>query len=372
MTSKRLFFIDALRAIAILMMLQGHFVSGLLANAYRDKSNFLYATWEYLRGNTAPVFFTVTGFVFIYLLLKKQDPKHIKLRIKKGIKRAFQVLFWGYFLRFNVQMFFGYGYQEFMRVDVLNCIAISLFLLIGLYTLFQRFGLAFLQGLFLSFGILIFMLEPWYEQLHFDFLPTFLQNYFDMNTHSVFTIFPWFGYVSIGASMAIYFIRHQIENYTKISFKLLLYGIFLMFISSPILKIIYEETSLELFRLIEQNNYLFIRLGNVFIMFAALMLLEKYFKNRVLLALGQKTLTVYIIHFVILYGSWFGLSVYQLLYKSLNPWLVAIGAISFIILVSYLTLQMPLYKKQAAGYLKSKMSIKLRKRLAKSRLKSFL
>jgi peptidoglycan/LPS O-acetylase OafA/YrhL len=107
-------------------------------------------------------------------------------------------------------------------------------------------------------------------------------------------------------------------------------------------------------------------------MFAALMLLEKYFKNRVLLALGQKTLTVYIIHFVILYGSWFGLSVYQLLYKSLNPWLVAIGAISFIILVSYLTLQMPLYKKQAAGYLKSKMSIKLRKRLAKSRLKSFL
>ncbi|NQY05162.1 MAG: DUF1624 domain-containing protein [Flavobacteriaceae bacterium] len=372
MATKRLFFIDALRAFAILMMLQGHFVSGLLANEYRDKSNWIYATWEYFRGNTAPVFFTVTGFVFIYLLLKKQDPEYIKQRIKKGVKRALQVLFWAYFLRFNLQMLIGYGYTEFMRVDVLNCIAISLLLLIGIYKLFQKFHLRFLQNFFLLLGIVIFMFEPWHEQLHFDFLPTFLQNYIDMNTHSIFTIFPWFGYVCIGAFLGIFFITNKIEKYTKTAWMLIVYGALLMFASSPLFEFLFEETGISLFNGIAINNYLFIRLGNVFVTVAIIMLLERFLKNKTFLLIGQKTLTVYIVHFVILYGSWFGLSLYRFLFNSLNPWAVTIGAIIFMALVCYLTLNMPEYKVAAIKFIKSKMSPKLKRRLAKIRTKTFL
>jgi uncharacterized membrane protein len=57
---KRLYFIDAMRAWAILMMLQGHFIDGLLDPVFRDPENLAFATWKYFRGITAPVFFTVS------------------------------------------------------------------------------------------------------------------------------------------------------------------------------------------------------------------------------------------------------------------------------------------------------------------------
>ena len=372
MENKRLYFIDALRGIAILMMLQGHFVSGLLANEFRNKSSIIYNTWEYFRGNTAPIFFTVTGFVFVYLLLKKNDPEYIANRISKGIKRALQVLFWAYFLRFNLQMLFGYGYQEFMRVDVLNCIAVSLFMLIGAYKLFHKLGMRFLQNFFLLFGILIFMFEPWYEQLTFDFLPTLFSNYFDMNSSSIFTIFPWFGYVSIGAALAIYFINEKITNYTKIASLLIIYGALLMFASSPLFKWLYNETNIALFKGIGYNNYLFIRLGNVFVTVAVIMLLERFFKNELLLKIGQKTLTIYIVHFVLLYGSWFGLSIYRLFYNSLNPYVVTVGALLFMFVVCYITFHIPQYKQFFKNFLKTKMSLKWQERFKKLRLRSFL
>jgi len=61
-TTSRLVFIDVIRAFAICMMLEGHFIDGLLAPEYRDENNLLFATWLYIRGMTAPVFFTVSEF----------------------------------------------------------------------------------------------------------------------------------------------------------------------------------------------------------------------------------------------------------------------------------------------------------------------
>lgn len=52
----RLFFLDAVRAFAILMMLQGHFIDSLLNPIYRDTSNTVYNVWAYFRGITAPTF----------------------------------------------------------------------------------------------------------------------------------------------------------------------------------------------------------------------------------------------------------------------------------------------------------------------------
>ena len=45
MQINRLYFIDAVRAFAILMMLQGHFIDTLLAVEFRDPNN-----WHTIRG----------------------------------------------------------------------------------------------------------------------------------------------------------------------------------------------------------------------------------------------------------------------------------------------------------------------------------
>ena len=85
MKPTRLFFLDAVRAFAILMMLQGHFIDSLLNPIYRDTSNTIYNIWAYFRGITAPTFFTITGLVFVFLLLKAKEKGAEQERIKKGM-----------------------------------------------------------------------------------------------------------------------------------------------------------------------------------------------------------------------------------------------------------------------------------------------
>ena len=85
MNSERLYFIDIVRAFAILMMLQGHFIDTLLSIEYRDISSTAFKIWSYFRGITAPTFFTISGLIFTYLLLKAKEKGNEKLRIKKGI-----------------------------------------------------------------------------------------------------------------------------------------------------------------------------------------------------------------------------------------------------------------------------------------------
>ena len=62
---QRLIFIDVIRAYAICMMLQGHFITALLGEPYWDESNIYFHTWHYFTGITAPVFLTIFGFVTI-------------------------------------------------------------------------------------------------------------------------------------------------------------------------------------------------------------------------------------------------------------------------------------------------------------------
>ncbi len=158
----RLFFIDALRAFAILMMLQGHFISGLLDPIYKDTSNALYNFWLYCRGFTAPVFFTITGWVFTFLLLRNKVQGGQNPRIKKGLKRTLELLAWGYLLRLNLPMLFqGKINSSFLYPDVLHIIGLSLSFIIFIYLLFgflQRWtGGVFLPLACLSFFVNLFM-----------------------------------------------------------------------------------------------------------------------------------------------------------------------------------------------------------------------
>ena len=86
---QRLIFIDVIRAYAICMMLQGHFITALLGELYWDESNIYFHTWHYFTGITAPVFLTISGFIFTYLLIREGERSGVRLknpRVKKGAK----------------------------------------------------------------------------------------------------------------------------------------------------------------------------------------------------------------------------------------------------------------------------------------------
>lgn len=334
----RLMFIDMARSIAIILMLEGHFVDDSLMLEYRDINNPIYATWLYIRGFTSPIFLTVTGLVFMYLLLGKRDePYFSNLRIKKGFKRSIELVFWGFVL-------------QYYAFHVLQCIGVGIFttlILFGLYKLIKVIPLwiyYFLAGTFL-FGFNLYLEQlPKYELWPAN-APYVIQNMFHGPGHrAIFPIVPWMGYTMYGAMLGC--LLHDFSKHVKtwrapiIS---LIVGISLYAFSYEILSVVQAMFGQFFTLKITILDWLYMRFGMVLIVLSILMIVEKLLgevKDNLFLKMGQNTLTIYILHMILLYGSISGLGLNKFFRKSLGPWEVTIGAICFIafffILVKYL------------------------------------
>jgi uncharacterized membrane protein len=321
------------RAFAILMMLQGHFIDTLLDPVYKETSNQVYMIWKYFRGITAPTFFTISGFIFTYLLIRAKKNGTTMLRLRKGITRGLTLIAIGYLLRIPIlSWLIGTFNTRWLTVDVLQCIGISLIGIVVLYSLALRKTLVF-SILLLFIGLTIFITEPLYRNLSLRDMPLLLRNYFTKANGSIFTITPWVGYVALGGFMSTIFYRY----FERKRFKPILIsafisiGLLLIFYSSYILNTLSYSLNIPLLKEAAYYNYLFTRFGNVLILFAIFYLLETYLKNSLILKIGQKTLSIYVIHFIIIYGSFTGLGCYQLIGKTLLPWQAILGALLFMI-----------------------------------------
>ena len=332
MQNSRLYFIDIIRAFAILMMLQGHFIDTLLSVTYRDLNAVPYSVWYYFRGITAPTFFTISGLIFTYLLLRAKEKGQEKIRMRKGIIRGFFLIGVGYLLRIPFFAWFsGYFNSYFLVIDVLQCIGLSLILIIALYNVCAKKAFLFSIVLFLL-GVLIFLSEPLYRTLNIATIPVIFNNYVSKSNGSVFTIIPWFGYIAFGAYLATLFHKYlHMAHFKKITVaSFLIIGCILIQYSSDILTYIYKVTDLQLFMDAANYNYLFTRLGNVFLYFSFFYTFEKFLKFPLILKIGQKTLSIYVIHFIIIYGSFTGVGLNSLIGKILTPWQAVFGALLFI------------------------------------------
>lgn len=335
MQANRLYFIDAVRAFAILMMLQGHFIDTLLDPVYRDSTNTAYKIWSYFRGITAPTFFTISGLVFTYLLLRANEKGNDKPRIRKGLFRGLLLLGIGYSLRINlISWLSGYFNTYFLVIDVLQCIGLSLIILVCLHVLFKQYSYLF-SVILAIIGCLCFVSEPLYRNLVIENLPLVIANYMTKVNGSVFTILPWFGYSAFGAFISTVFFRHAHRSRFKILtiLSFFLIGYLLMYHSSWALLKLYSITDIELFKRSADYNYLFTRLGNVLILFGIFYSLERFLKQSIIARIGEKTLSMYVIHFIILYGSFTGYGLKRWFSKSLEPTEAIIGALCFIVVV---------------------------------------
>ncbi|WP_405370561.1 heparan-alpha-glucosaminide N-acetyltransferase domain-containing protein [Nonlabens sp. Asnod2-A12] len=340
MKANRLFFIDAVRAFAIIMMLQGHFVDTLLAVEYRDEDNLAFQIWKYFRGITAPTFFTISGIIFTYLLMKSKKNGTSNIRIKKGAIRGAMLIAIGYALRAPVfDWIQGVFKDYFLIVDVLQCIGLSILLTILIYLATFKKSAVF-SLVMISIGTTVFLCEPLYRSLDTSHLPLFIANYFTKTNGSVFTIIPWFGYMAYGSFIATLFYGFLEKNKFKtiLVTSLLIIGTTLIWYSSKFFNWIYLQSDINLFEKVAYYNYLFTRLGNVLILLGIFYCFEKYIKQSLILKIGQKTLSIYVIHFVIIYGSLTGVGLHQIIGKNLNPYQAGAGAIIFVATVCALSL----------------------------------
>ncbi|MEN0005437.1 MAG: heparan-alpha-glucosaminide N-acetyltransferase domain-containing protein [Bacteroidota bacterium] len=342
-STKRILWIDLLRAYAILMMLQGHFIDTMLATPYRDFSNPIFGTWAFFRGITAPVFFFASGLIFVFLLLRDGRPFWQNQRVKKGLYRGVQLIAIGYLIRLN---FFAlltlHFHRAFIAVDVLQCIGLALLSVIGVYA-FAKMTRLPLSLLLALAGLMAFYYSADVAKIDWSGLPLLLENYFTKDHGSVFTPIPWIGYTLLGGAMGGWLYKNQAAAFGwKLPVFLLFTGIYLHYESTNVLYTLYIWTGLENLPDLFNNNYLIWHIGHIFIAIAAVIGITHLWKNIPALPvrIGSETLLIYNVHFIVLYGTWFGIGISRFGKYSLSPWPCIIGAalfvLGFIVLIAYI------------------------------------
>ncbi len=317
-------------------MLQGHFVDTMLADRFRDPDNWIYASWAFMRGITAPVFFFSSGLVFTYLLSKTAKPWRENERLFKGLTRVLQLLCLGYLLRLSLPGLL-YGFQLspwFWGADVLHVIALALLTLIGLFVLHKEIRLPLPLVLGVA-GLSVFYLEPIVAAGNWNSVPTGIAGYFVNFGYSTFTILPWIGYTLIGGmGGALLAKRPALANSRWLPAGLLGAGLLLHFFSLEALSSIYDATGwsgfLDWRRL---NSHLLIRLGDVWVVMALIIWITRLWKNMpgLIPKIGQETLLIYSVHYVVLFGTWFGLGIRLLGAGTWSPLAASIGAVFFVV-----------------------------------------
>lgn len=368
----RLKFIDMSRSLAILLMLEGHFTGAALANEYRKDDYLLYKIWHNIHGLTSPLFFTVTGVIFVYLLsVNNTLPYFHNSRVKKGFKRVLELLFWGYFIQLSlwsiIQSFY-YGskfhLEWFYAFHVLQSIGIGIFFLLVIYGLFKWINKGALHWYYLVSGLLLFVgysSMKNYIQLDEQAIaeglqkgpkyfphnaPAFIQNMF-YGKFSDFSFLRYSGYTILGGMLGS--IIRTFENKTKewwFGTTFLVAGIIISIFIQPIFRNIDNFT--EWIGITEKGFYelnatAFIRYGQVVSVLGIFMLIDKYVdvKAKLYLKLGQNTLPIYVVHVIILYGGIFGIGLKPLVFdENLGPWIAAgisaIAILFFTLMVHYI------------------------------------
>lgn len=347
----RIIFIDLMRALAVLQMVQGHTVDVLLAPQYRLTEYPVYFLWNFMRGMTAPIFMFTSGTVFTYLFRLAPEPFAQNPRVAKGIKRFFLLVALGYLLRYPTYKVFDFSdvtqdrWNIFFTVDVLQLIGFGLLFIIICTYFAEKLKLS--DSLIFSMAAIIFFVSsPFIYKINFlEYFPQPIAAYFNDKTGSLFPLFPWAGYVVMGGVLGSYLAKNPLIFKTnRFSFNLAVFGIAFIivsavsvFISEKYFGIIFKNNSYDL-------ETITFRIGFVLILNSIVSYISQKMQSipKIFILIGRNTLLIYIVHLLILYGSAWNPGIILLFGKSLN---VTYTVISALLMITLMTLMVILLNK---------------------------
>jgi len=201
----RLVWLDVFRGLAVLVMIETHVVNTFLAAALREGSGF--ALLNYFNGLVAPSFLFIAGFT---QGMERRKTPGKPINYARRLWRLLGIAALGYALHFPTAELLQHRWADALRVgsqvDVLQCLALGLGLLLGVGWLVDRFARGRVHPRPASFSwsgavVVLAMLAVLFAPLvqNWSGGPIALRAWINHSTGSLFPIFPWIGFVFLGA-----------------------------------------------------------------------------------------------------------------------------------------------------------------------------
>jgi uncharacterized membrane protein len=335
--SSRLVFIDLLKGLVLLMMIETHVFNPLLLPVYKEAPWF--GLLNFINGLVAPSFLFASGFTFILSTSKTFDSKFDKTIFLRKLKRIGVIFLLGYVLRLpqpnlsdlitkstDLQM------RIFLSVDILQCIAVGLLIFVLSSVIFNKEKSNLIFLIIATFTVIL--ISPIMWKIHFEnFMPVGIANYFNRMNGSLFPLFPWIAFIFSGGIAAHYYLILRKSEKTETYFnKLFISGILFAVIGY----FVYMNLSEVIFVGIIPHPFFFLeRLGIILFLLYLMNLISKFIdlSNSFFVMVSKESLIVYFLHLELIYLGFFNGDSLITVYKSQLTLLEASGIALLIILL---------------------------------------
>lgn len=330
----RVIFIDLVRALAVAFMLYGHTASALLAPRYQVGRWF--DLWQFQRGLTSSLFLLLGGFAFS-IATSRRWSSHVQWSpaLVKRIRRFGLFVILGYALHLPADRLADLAsvdaerWRVFLAVDILQAIGVT-FIIIQLLALVARSRRVFMVMMIVLAAAAV-LLTPLVWTIDWTRrLPLFAAAYLSQATGSQFPLFPWMGFILLGAGLGQLYARWGASDLSAFAQRALIAPGVLLVIGASQLR-----PRPELLFGTGPGNFvpgeMMMRAGACLIILAAFAHLSRRLTRlpHVFGAVAQESLLIYFVHLCIVYGSVWNSGLVQLYGASRTP----LQAAWFVVLV---------------------------------------
>jgi uncharacterized membrane protein len=194
-SSYRLQYLDWLRGLAAVVMLQGHVFDSFLKNELHPGPAYMFS--QFLGGMPPAIFLFLTG-VTLSFLMDSTERKGLTppQRVWAAFRRSGYLFFLAFAFRIQLWIFgLPAPWQDLLRVDILNCMGFSIAVMsvMALFRTFERIRLCAILGLGIALA------APLISQMDWSGLPWMIRAYI-IPDYRFFGFFPWAAYLAFGMS----------------------------------------------------------------------------------------------------------------------------------------------------------------------------
>jgi len=306
----RLVFIDLLRGWAVMVMVEVHVFNAFMIPAYRETQWF--EILNFINGLVAPSFIFISGFVFLVASQRKLESfRTFGSDFRRQLWRIGLVMIVGYYLHLP---FFSFhrmmtettesGWLQFYQADVLQCIAVGLFILF-MARIFIRNDQRYKYALLAS-GLFVSGVSPFLSNVDFvRFVHPSIAAYINGRHFSLFPLFPWMGFMLFAGYCAALYMEARRDNRERIFIiRMAFAGAFLL--AAGMIPPSWQYEILGRFSDIRSNPFFFFeRLGIVILLLALCWRYVEWRKTTTsfILPLSRQSLLAYAGHLIVIYGQ---------------------------------------------------------------------